>query len=223
MEWFVKNGIEVWSAVEGQQRFDNHVDKLLNYIRYWQASGENIKTSVQTKTRLEQLTADGCYTGGTIPYGYRPVKRGRMNKRNREVNDLEIDEDAAKIVQLIFHKYVCEGFGAHRLCRYLSELGVRKPNGGNFSNTSINRIIKKPIYVGIIRNGEARSEVIPELQIIDPETFAQAQTLMAERTAQHGEVPLNLKGRSLLSTASSTPGGRRTTGTQTSCTPGFKT
>lgn len=42
VEWFVRNGIEVWSAVEGQQRFDNHVDKLLNYIRYWQASGESI-------------------------------------------------------------------------------------------------------------------------------------------------------------------------------------
>lgn len=32
VEWFVKNGVEVWSAVEGQQRFDSHVDKLLNYI-----------------------------------------------------------------------------------------------------------------------------------------------------------------------------------------------
>ena len=29
VEWFVKNGVEVWSAMEGQQRFDNHVDKLL--------------------------------------------------------------------------------------------------------------------------------------------------------------------------------------------------
>ena len=33
VEWFVNNGIEVWSAEEGQQRFDNHVDKLMNYIR----------------------------------------------------------------------------------------------------------------------------------------------------------------------------------------------
>ena len=52
VEWFVRNGIEVWSTVEGQQRFDSHVDKLMNYIRYWQASGESIKTSVRTKTRL---------------------------------------------------------------------------------------------------------------------------------------------------------------------------
>ena len=26
VEWFVKNGIEVWSTVEGEQRFDTHVD-----------------------------------------------------------------------------------------------------------------------------------------------------------------------------------------------------
>lgn len=126
VEWFVRNGIEVWSAVEGQQRFDNHVDKLLNYIRYWQAAGESIKTSVRVKTRMEQLTQDGLFTGGSIPYGYRLEKRGRINKRNREVCDLTVDDDAAKIVQLIFYKYVHEGYGAQRLCRYLTELGIRK-------------------------------------------------------------------------------------------------
>ena len=198
VEWFVKNGIEVWSAVEGEQRFDNHVDKLLNYIRYWQASGESINTSVRTKTRLAQLTESGCYTGGSIPYGYQLDKRGRMNKRNREVFDLVIDEDAAKIIQLIFDKYVFEGFGAQRLCRYLTEMNIRKPDGSNFPNTSINRIIKNPIYTGVIRNGEARSDVIPELQIIDPETFERAQKIMADRTTHHAETPLNLKGQSLL-------------------------
>ena len=67
VEWFVRNGIEVWSATEGQQRFDNHVDKLMNYIRYWQASGESIKTSIRVKTRLGQMTEAGLYTvsGGT--------------------------------------------------------------------------------------------------------------------------------------------------------------
>ena len=26
VEWFVKQGIEVWSTQEGEQRFENHVD-----------------------------------------------------------------------------------------------------------------------------------------------------------------------------------------------------
>ena len=51
VEWFVKHGIEVWSVKEGEQRFDSHVDKLTNYIRFWQASGESEKTSMRIKTR----------------------------------------------------------------------------------------------------------------------------------------------------------------------------
>ena len=52
VEWFIKNGIEVWSVNEGEQRMDSHVDKLLNYIRFWQANGESEKTSLRVKTRL---------------------------------------------------------------------------------------------------------------------------------------------------------------------------
>ena len=55
VEWFVRNGVEVWSAVEGQQRFDNHVDKLLNYIRYWQASGESIKSRFLPEQALANI------------------------------------------------------------------------------------------------------------------------------------------------------------------------
>ena len=106
VEWFAKNGIEVWSVKEGQQRFDTHVDKLLNYIRYWQASGESIKTSVRTKTRMEQLTKEGCFTGGVVPFGYRLEHKGRTNKRNQDVGDLAVDPDEAEIVKLIFQKYL---------------------------------------------------------------------------------------------------------------------
>lgn len=39
VEWFVKHGVEVWSTREGQQKIDSHTDKLINYIRFWQAAG----------------------------------------------------------------------------------------------------------------------------------------------------------------------------------------
>lgn len=198
VEWFVKNGIEVWSAKEGQQRFDTHVDKLLNYIRYWQASGESIKTSVRTKTRMEQLTQEGHFTGGGVPFGYRLEHKGRTNKRNQDVGDLVIDPDEAEIVKLIFQKYLYEGYGAQRLCRYLTEQGITNRKGRNIPTTSINRIIKNPIYTGVIRNGDSQSEVLPELQIIDAETYERAQQMMEKRMTHHGDVPLNTKGRSLL-------------------------
>ena len=95
VEWFTKQGVEVWSVNEGQQRFDSHVDKLMNYIRYWQASGESIKTSIRTRTRIEQLTEEGHYTGGIVAFGYKRVQKGRLNKKNQAVCDLEIDEEEA--------------------------------------------------------------------------------------------------------------------------------
>lgn len=181
VEWFVKNGVEVWSAKEGQQRFDTHVDKLLNYIRYWQASGESIKTSVRTKTRMEQMTQEGHFTGGGVPFGYRLEHKGRTNKQNQDVGDLVVDPDEAEIVKLIFQKYLCEGYGAQRLCRYLAEQGITNRKGRNIPTTSINRIIKNPIYTGVIRNGDSQSEVLPELQIIDAETYERAQQMMEKR------------------------------------------
>ena len=198
VEWFVKNGIEVWSAKEGQQRFDTHVDKLLNYIRYWQASGESIKTSVRTKTRMEQLTQEGYFTGGGVPFGYRLEHQGRTNKRNQDVGDLVVEPDEAEIVKLIFQKYLYEGYGAQRLCRYLAEQGITNRKGRNIPTTTINRIIKNPIYTGVIRNGESQSEVLTDLQIIDAETFEKAQQMMEKRATHHNDVPLNTKGRSLL-------------------------
>ncbi len=198
VEWFVKNGIEGWSAMEGQQRFDNHVDKLLNYIRYWQASGESIKTSVRVKTRMEQLTQDGHYTGGSVPYGYRLEDQGRTNKKNQAVGDLAVEPSEAEIVKLIFQKYVHEGCGAQRLCRYLAEQGIRNARGKNIPTTSINRIIKNCIYTGIIRNGDSESEKIPALQIIDDDTYDRAQEIMEKRVTHHNSVPLNTAGQSLL-------------------------
>lgn len=198
VEWFVKNGIEVWSAMEGQQRFDSHVDKLMNYIRYWQASGESLKTSVRVKTRLSQLTEEGLYTGGSIPFGYKLEKKGRVNKRNREVFDLAIDENEAEIIRLIFHKYVDEGYGAQRLCRFLHDNGIQSRDGKGFPNTSLNRMIKNVLYTGIIKNGDSQSQYIEELQIIDDNVFAQAQEIMRQRTQPHSSIPLNCKGKSLL-------------------------
>ena len=34
VQWFIEQGIEVWSTREDQQRLDNRVDKLLNFMRY---------------------------------------------------------------------------------------------------------------------------------------------------------------------------------------------
>jgi len=202
VEWFTQQGIEVWSTQEGQQRFDNHVDKLMNYIRFWQASGESIKTSVRTKTRMGQLVQEGHFRGGNVPYGYRLVKKGRLNKKMQEVNDIEVHPEEAEIVKMIFDKYVYEGYGMHRIIAFLENIGIRNHNGNLFSFSSIRNMIQSVIYIGILKSGETLSEVFPSLQIVDNEIFNKAQKIREQRTNEYASqrrIPLRTNGQSLLS------------------------
>lgn len=201
VEWFVKQGIEVWSTQEGEQRFETHVDKLMNYIRFWQASGESIKTSVRIKTRMQQLTMEGKYTGGPVPYGYKIVKSGEIGKRGRELYKLEIEPEEAEIVSLIYDKTIKEGYGSHRLATFLNEKGLRTHQGSKFQSNAINRILKNRIYCGCLVSKEATSPLLKELQIVDENTFDTVQNIIHQRIAKNAErtIPLNTKGKTLLS------------------------
>ncbi len=201
VEWFVKNGIEVWSTQEGEQRFDSHTDKLTNYIRFWQADGESEKTSIRTKTALSQLVEGGGFKGGLAPYGYDLVKSGRFNKRKHELYDLVVNETEAAVVRIIFDKYVHEGFGAQRIATYLNKQGYRARTGKMWHHASIRGIVCNLTYTGVLRCGESRSQELPHLQIISPELFEAAQhirTSRANSAEQERHIPLNTRGNSLL-------------------------
>jgi len=209
MEWFIENGIEVWSVNEGQQRLDSHTDKLLNYIRYWQASGESLKTSIRTKTRIHQIIKSGLYRGGPPPVGYRLVRKGRKNKKGHDLYDIEVNPDEVEIVKTIFEKYVYEGMGYFRIIKYLTENGIFNRSGNVFIHSHIRSILMKPLYVGILYAGEARSEPVPELQIIDDDLWLQAQKIRESRGSVArtprgtnpdavSVIPHNTKGDALL-------------------------
>ena len=188
VEWFVNNGIEVWSAQEGQQRFDTHVDKLMNYIRYWQASGESVKTSIRTKTRLGQIVQEGRFRGGCAPYGYKLVKNGRKGKKNRELYDIVIEPEEALTIQKIFNFAEHYGYGGRRISSVLGEASIINIRTGEpFHYSTIQNILKNVLYTGILRSGETRSDIIPELQIITPEQFARVQKGREQRSAEYEE------------------------------------
>lgn len=188
VEWFVKNGVEVWSAEEGQQRFDNHVDKLLNYIRYWQASGESIKTSIRTKTRLAQIVQEGRFRGGCAPYGYKLVKNGRTGKKNRELYDIAVEPTEAVTVQKIFELSDRYGYGGRKISSSLVEEGiVNMRTGEPFHYSSIQNILRNIMYIGILRSGETQSEIFSELQIVEPEQFQRVEKAREQRSAEYEE------------------------------------
>lgn len=195
VEWFDKNGIEVWSAKEGQQKFDTHVDKLMNYIRYWQASGESLKTSVRVKTRLGQIVQEGRFRGGGVPYGYQLVKNGKLGKKNKELYDLTIEPDEAAVVCRIFELADKYGYGGRKISSELHNEGILNQRTGEaFHYSSIQNILRNITYMGILRSGETQSEIFPEIQIIEPEQFHRIEAMRNQRSSaylelcqQHGE------------------------------------
>ena len=202
VEWFVKHGIRVWSVNEGEQRFESHTDRLTNYIRYWQADGESQKTSIRTKTALGQMVQEGRFRGGSAPYGYRLAPSGIFNKRKHEVYKLEIDEDEARVVRMMFNLCVGSGYGRCKIANLISSQGIQTRTGGNWHEATVGHILHNITYMGVLRSGESQSEVFPELQIIDPATFELAQKLMTERVNEFNEqrtLPRNTSGQSMLS------------------------
>ncbi len=201
VEWFVKQGIRVWSVQEGEQRFESHVDKLMNYIRFWQASGESEKTSMRIKTRMQQLKAEGCYTGGHVPYGYQLVDTGRVNKKGRVIHDLEIDPITADWVRDVFSKTVNEGYGSFRCASYLNDKGCRTHAGTKFQCNTIIRILKNRMYCGYMSQAED-APYLEHLQIIDQPTFDRAQNILEQRARNNDverEVARTTKSKLLLS------------------------
>lgn len=49
------------------------------------------------------------------------------------------------------------------------------PDGQRWHHASIRGIITNLTYTGVLRSGESRSQVIPELRIISPEQYERAQ------------------------------------------------
>jgi len=207
VEWFINNGIEVWSVNEGQQRLDSHTDKLLNYIRYWQASGESIKTSIRTKTSISQIAQKGLYHGGSISFGYRLVKKGRINKKGYDIHDLEINPHEAEYVKLVYEKYVYKGMGYLTISNFLTERGIYNRKGERITFAAVRHMLMSPLYTGVMVCGDVQSEFIPELQIIDNDLFLQAQQLRENRAnaldakkdaKAKRAAPINVRGLALL-------------------------
>lgn len=187
VEWFVKHGVEVWSTREGQQKIDSHTDKLINYIRFWQAAGESEKIAERVATRIQQLNSSGHYSGGTVAYGYRAVHKGRVNKKGQPVKDLEVDPAEAPIVQELFELAAYEGKSAYAMAEILNNRGLRTHIGAKFTPVHVLRILRHEGYLGYIVTCSVRSQHLPELEIISPKLFQKANEMVDMRCTANAE------------------------------------
>ncbi len=100
------------------------------------AQEESRKTSERVKWGQKRQMEQGVVFGRSM-LGY-DVKDGKMT----------INEEGAKIVRLIFHKFVDEGKGTHVIARELREEGIEPMRVKEWQNTVILRVIRNEKYCG---------------------------------------------------------------------------
>ena len=111
---------------------------------------------VQTMEGRKQKAREGKWNGGMAPFGYR---------LDKEKSELVVDPDEAKIVKIIFDKYINTDMGADLICNYLNDHGYTKNTNRDFevhyfTRCHILRILDNPTYIGKIAYGKSANEKV---------------------------------------------------------------
>lgn len=85
----------------------------------------------------------GCYIGNFSPYGYRKIKLGKDHT-------LEIVEDEAEVVRLVFDLYVRELRKPYEIACRLNEMGVKPARADRWVKDTIRQMIRNPHYAGYV-------------------------------------------------------------------------
>ena len=153
------------------------------------AQEESANTSKRVKFGKKMNAEKGRVPN--IVYGY--------DKTIGDYFNLTINQEEAAVVRQIYEWYIKDGYGAAKISIFLNERGLRTKRNCQWSQNGVCRILTNELYTGKIINGKQEvtdfltgqradkdaSEWMvverPDLQIIDMETFEQAQQIMKSR------------------------------------------
>ena len=197
-------GIEVWTIKDGQLKTEEHIDKLLNYIRFWQNEGESKKTGMRVHDTMVEMVKEGKFVGGKAPYGYKLVLSGEISNHGRALHKLVIVPEQAEIVRMIFSYAVNKGMGFQKIAKTLNETGIPAPTASEWKSGTIRSILMNPVYMGYVAYNRRKSgrenythldrkdwtyakEQNPDLMIISQEVWERAQEIREARKKKINE------------------------------------
>jgi len=137
------------------------------------AEFEREMISERTRDKMTAARRRGKWTGGPVPFGYQAVEK-----------KLVVDEQEAAVVREIFALYIEHG-SAMRVSRLLNERGrAKRPRTHRgvtiarpWSQADVLGILKHPLYIGLIRDGE---EVFPgeHEALVDADAFERVGAIL---------------------------------------------
>lgn len=163
---------------------DGPFGSLIERIIEWMDEYYSVRLSGEVFRGMTEKALQGGYQARP-PLGYKIERSGEPPV---------IVEEEAKIVKLIFHKFVSESASYYTIARYLNSLGYKTNRGRDFERRSIEYILQNPTYIGKIRwnrTENATSQIKPQSEwiikdghhpaIISEEEFYKAQDLIQSR------------------------------------------
>lgn len=114
---------------------------LIERIIEWMDEYYSTRLSGEVTRGMTEKALRGGYQARP-PLGYKIVERGKP--------PVVVPEEA-KIVRIVFDKYVNEKLGFFDIARYLNTLGYKTSHNKPFEARSIDYIIKNPTYCGMVR------------------------------------------------------------------------
>ncbi len=141
-------------CVEDGIDFSKDAGKLMISVLSAVAEIERENIRVQTMEGRIQKAREGKWNGGFAPYGYQLVD-----------GELQINEEEAAAIRVIFEQYVTTDIGANGVAKYLENHGIHKiqrQNGKNplFDAHLVRLILKNPVYCGKIAYGRRKTEKV---------------------------------------------------------------
>ena len=141
-------------CVEDGIDFSKDAGKLMISVLSAVAEIERENIRGQTMEGRIQKAREGKWNGGFVPYGYQLID-----------GKLQINEEEATAIRIIFEQYVTTDIGANGMAKYLDNHGIHKiqrQNGKNplFDAHLIRLILKNPVYCGKIAYGRRKTEKV---------------------------------------------------------------
>lgn len=127
---------------------DGPFGSLIERIIEWMDEYYSIRLSGEVTRGMTEKALRGGYQARP-PLGYKIAVKGEPPV---------IVPEEAKIVRIIFEKYVHEKQGYFDIARYLNSLGYKTSHGKSFEARSIDYIIQNPTYCGMIRWNRTENE-----------------------------------------------------------------
>lgn len=159
---------------------DDKFSVILEAMLEAMAEYYSLNLSDEVKKGMTEKAERGQFQSSP-PFGYK-MKDGQ----------LEIVEDEANIIKLIFEKFTSKEMNTLQIVKYINSLGVKTHRGSTFENRTIDYILTNPVYIGYVRwtptgkikRGHATEDTIikksTHIPIIDENIYDKAQKLIAE-------------------------------------------